>query len=77
MRVGKCEGCSERAGFTVELGGAGLAHQSLGQMGLQKTVLAIATEVDALQERSQTPGTPLASGWSKGPGSYERCASLR
>jgi aminobenzoyl-glutamate utilization protein B len=56
----------ERAGFTVELGGAGMPTNVWAKWGSGKPVIAIATEMDALPEGSQTPGSiprkPLVDG---------------
>jgi aminobenzoyl-glutamate utilization protein B len=56
----------ERAGFTVELGGAGMPTNVWAKWGSGKPVIAIATEMDALPEGSQTPGSiprkPLIEG---------------
>jgi aminobenzoyl-glutamate utilization protein B len=56
----------ERAGFTVELGGAGMPTNVWAKWGSGKPVIAIATEMDALPEGSQTPGSiprrPLVEG---------------
>jgi aminobenzoyl-glutamate utilization protein B len=45
----------EAGGFTVELGGAGMPTNVWAKWGSGKPVIAIVTEVDALQEGSQTP----------------------
>src|ERR1700730_5922736 len=54
------------AGFTVELGGAGMPTNVWAKWGSGKPVIAIVTEIDALQEGSQTPGEfehkPLVEG---------------
>jgi aminobenzoyl-glutamate utilization protein B len=56
----------EHAGFTVELGGAGMPTNVWAKWGSGKPVMAIATEMDALPEGSQTPGSiprkPLVDG---------------
>jgi aminobenzoyl-glutamate utilization protein B len=56
----------ERAGFTVELGGGGMPTNVWARWGSGKPVIAIATEMDALPEGSQTPGSiarkPLVEG---------------
>jgi aminobenzoyl-glutamate utilization protein B len=56
----------ERAGFTVELGGAGMPTNVWAKWGSGKPMIAIATEMDALPEGSQTPGSiprkPLVEG---------------
>lgn len=56
----------ERAGFAVELGGAGMPTNVWAKWGSGKPVIAIATEMDALPEGSQTPGSiprkPLVDG---------------
>lgn len=56
----------ERAGFKVELGGAGMPTNVWARWGSGKPVIAIATEMDALPEGSQTPGSiprkPLVDG---------------
>jgi aminobenzoyl-glutamate utilization protein B len=56
----------QAAGFTVELGGAGMPTNVWAKCGSGKPVIAIVTEVDALQEGSQTPGEfehkPLVEG---------------
>ena len=56
----------ERAGFAVELGGAGMPTNVWAKWGSGKPVIAIATEMDALPEGSQTPGSiprkPLVEG---------------
>ena len=56
----------ERAGFTVELGGGGMPTNVWAKWGSGKPVIAIATEMDALPEGSQTPGSiprkPLVEG---------------
>jgi aminobenzoyl-glutamate utilization protein B len=46
----------QAAGFTVELGGAGMPTNVWAKWGSGKPVIAIVTEIDALQEGSQTPG---------------------
>jgi aminobenzoyl-glutamate utilization protein B len=62
----------EAARFTVELGGAGMPTNLWAKWGSGKPVIAIVTEVDALPEGSQTPGSiarkPLFAG---GPGHME------
>ena len=56
----------EQIGFNVELGGAGLPTNVWAKWGSGKPVIMIATEMDALPEGSQTPGTiprkPLVEG---------------
>ena len=56
----------ERSGFKVEVGGAGLPTNVWATWGSGKPVIAIATEMDALPEGSQTPGSiprkPLVEG---------------
>jgi aminobenzoyl-glutamate utilization protein B len=56
----------ESGGFTVELGGAGMPTNVWAKWGSGKPVIAIVTEVDALQEGSQTPNVfdhkPLIDG---------------
>jgi aminobenzoyl-glutamate utilization protein B len=56
----------QAAGFTVELGGAGMPTNVWAKWGSGKPVIAIVTEIDALQEGSQTPGEfehkPLVEG---------------
>lgn len=56
----------EGAGFKVELGGAGMPTNVWARWGSGKPVIAIATEMDALPEGSQTPGSiprkPLVEG---------------
>ncbi len=56
----------EQIGFKVELGGAGLPTNIWATWGSGKPVIAIATEMDALPEGSQTPGSiprkPLVEG---------------
>jgi aminobenzoyl-glutamate utilization protein B len=56
----------ESAGFIVELGGAGMPTNVWAKWGSGKPVIAIATEMDALPEGSQTPGSiprkPLVEG---------------
>ncbi len=56
----------EGAGFKVELGGAGMPTNVWATWGSGKPVIAIATEMDALPEGSQTPGSiprkPLVEG---------------
>ena len=56
----------ESGGFTVELGGAGMPTNVWAKWGSGKPVIAIVTEVDALQEGSQTPNVfdhkPLVDG---------------
>ena len=56
----------ENAGFKVELGGAGMPTNVWASWGSGKPVIAIATEMDALPEGSQTPGSiprkPLVEG---------------
>jgi aminobenzoyl-glutamate utilization protein B len=62
----------EAAGFTVELGGAGMPTNVWAQWGSGRPKIAIVTEVDALPGGSQTPGEldrkPLVTG---GPGHME------
>lgn len=56
----------ESIGFKVEVGGAGLPTNVWATWGSGKPVIAIATEMDALPEGSQTPGSirrkPLVEG---------------
>jgi aminobenzoyl-glutamate utilization protein B len=56
----------ESGGFTVELGGAGMPTNVWAKWGSGKPMIAIVTEIDALQEGSQTPGVfnhkPLIEG---------------
>ena len=56
----------EQIGFKVELGGAGLPTNVWATWGSGKPVILIATEMDALPEGSQTPGSiprkPLVEG---------------
>ncbi|HKA43852.1 MAG TPA: amidohydrolase [Burkholderiales bacterium] len=56
----------EGIGFAVEVGGAGLPTNVWAKWGKGKPVIAIVTEIDALPEGSQTPGSiprkPLVSG---------------
>src|SRR5262245_65679035 len=56
----------EQIGFKVELGSAGLPTNVWATWGSGKPVIAIATEMDALPEGSQTPGSiprkPLVDG---------------
>ncbi len=56
----------EGAGFKVELGGAGIPTNVWATWGSGNPVIAIATEMDALPEGSQTPGSiprkPLVDG---------------
>jgi len=56
----------EKIGFKVEVGGAGLPTNVWATWGSGKPVIAIATEMDALPEGSQTPGSiprkPLVEG---------------
>ena len=56
----------EQIGFKVEGGGAGLPTNVWATWGSGKPVIAIATEMDALPEGSQTPGSiprkPLVEG---------------
>ncbi len=56
----------EAGGFTVEVGGAGMPTNLWAKWGTGKPVIAIVTEVDALPEGSQTPGSierkPLIAG---------------
>ena len=47
----------EQIGFKVEVGGAGLPTNVWATWGSGKPVIAIATEMDALPEGSQTPGS--------------------
>jgi len=62
----------EAAGFNVELGGAGMPTNLWAKWGSGKPVIAISTEIDALPEGSQTPGSiprkPIVAG---GPGHME------
>ena len=62
----------EAAGFTVEMGGAGMPTNLWAKWGSGKPVIAISTEIDALPEGSQTPGSiarkPIVTG---GPGHME------
>jgi aminobenzoyl-glutamate utilization protein B len=51
----------ESGGFTVELGGAGMPTNVWAKWGSGKPVIAIVTEVDALQEGSQTPRCLITS----------------
>ena len=55
----------EQIGFNVELGGAGLPTNVWAKWGSGKPVIMIATEMDALPEGSQTPGSFPRSRWSK------------
>ena len=56
----------EDAGFKVELGGAGMPTNVWATWGSGNPVIAIVTEMDALPEGSQTPGSiprkPLVEG---------------
>jgi len=56
----------EQIGFKVELGGAGLPTNVWATWGSSKPVILIATEMDALPDGSQTPGSiprkPLVEG---------------
>ena len=56
----------EGAGFKVELGRWRHADERLGDVGFRNPVIAIVTEMDALPEGSQTPGSiprkPLVEG---------------
>jgi aminobenzoyl-glutamate utilization protein B len=56
----------EGAGFKVELGGAGMPTNVWATWGSGNPVIAIVTEMDALPEGSQTPGSiprkPLVDG---------------
>ena len=56
----------ESIGYTVEVGGAGMPTNVWAKWGSGKPVIAIVTEIDALPEGSQTPGSidrkPLVSG---------------
>src|SRR4051812_25536472 len=56
----------EAAAFTVEMGGAGMPTNLWAKWGSGKPVIAISTEIDALPEGSQTPGSiarkPLVPG---------------
>jgi aminobenzoyl-glutamate utilization protein B len=56
----------EAAGFTVEMGGAGMPTNLWAKWGSGKPVIAISTEIDALPEGSQTPGSiarkPIVAG---------------
>src|SRR5262249_5281738 len=56
----------EGIGFAVEVGGAGLPTNVWAKWGKGKPVIAIVTEIDALPEGSQTPGSiprkPLVPG---------------
>lgn len=60
------KGTLEAAGFTVELGGAGMPTNLWAKWGSGKPTILIASEIDALPEGSQTPGSiprkPLVSG---------------
>ncbi|WP_420224423.1 amidohydrolase [Pigmentiphaga litoralis] len=47
----------EAAGFSVEMGGAGMPTNLWAKWGSGKPVIAISTEIDALPEGSQTPGS--------------------
>src|SRR5262245_10361945 len=47
----------EQIGFKVEVGGAGLPTNVWATWGSGKPVIAIATEMDALPDGSQTPGS--------------------
>lgn len=62
----------ERAGFSVELGGAGMPTNVWAKWGSGKPVIAIATEMDVLPEGSQTPGSiPRKSLVEGAPGHME------
>lgn len=56
----------EAAGFTVELGGAGMPTNLWAKWGSGKPTILIASEIDALPEGSQTPGSiprkPMVAG---------------
>lgn len=52
----------EAAGFQVELGGAGMPTNFFAKWGSGHPVIAVVTEIDALPEGSQTPGT-----WERKP----------
>jgi aminobenzoyl-glutamate utilization protein B len=56
----------EAAGFEVEMGGAGMPTNLWAKWGSGKPAIAISTEIDALPEGSQTPGSiarkPLVAG---------------
>lgn len=56
----------EAAGFEVEMGGAGMPTNLWAKWGSGKPVIAISTEIDALPEGSQKPGSiarsPLVTG---------------
>jgi aminobenzoyl-glutamate utilization protein B len=56
----------EAAGFSVEMGGAGMPTNLWAKWGSGKPVIAVSTEIDALPEGSQTPGSiarkPLVPG---------------
>jgi aminobenzoyl-glutamate utilization protein B len=56
----------EQIGYTVEVGGAGMPTNVWAKWGSGKPVIAIVTEIDALPEGSQTPGSidrkPLIQG---------------
>ena len=56
----------ESAGITVELGGAGMPTNLWAKWGSGKPVILLASEIDALPEGSQTPGSiprkPLVAG---------------
>ena len=60
------KGTLEAAGFTVEVGGAGMPTNVWAKWGSGKPVILIATEMDSLPEGSQTPGSiprkPLVQG---------------
>jgi len=62
----------EAAGFNVEMGGAGMPTNLWAKWGSGKPVIAISTEIDAVPEGSQTPGSiprkPMVAG---GPGHME------
>ena len=51
------KGTLEAAGFAVEMGGAGMPTNLWAKWGSGKPVIAISTEIDALPEGSQTPGS--------------------
>ena len=59
----------EQIGFKVEVGGAGLPTNVWATWGSGKPVIAIATEMDALPEGSQTAehSTQTAGRWRTGP----------
>ena len=47
----------ESVGFKVELGGAGMPTNVWAEWGSGKPKIVIVSEIDALPEGSQTPGT--------------------